>query len=128
MDIHITPAVVIGFAVLNLMGVLAVLAGVFLGGILVYKTRFAGQALFQKKEHPVLGNAGPVQDEYGPDEAWEENSSLFGGGTRGADEKDTDDALARILDRNESFRDRLNRSVFQKKAGNVSTIPEEDDL
>lgn len=126
MEIQVSFVALVGFAALNLLGVLAVLAGVFLGGVLVYKTRFAGQPMFQKKPEVPQGEAGPVADEYGDEDfPWQERSSLVG-----ESKKDTadpaEDALERMLGRNQSFKDRLERSVFQPKAGNVQTVPDEE--
>ncbi len=48
MEFGIDTRLLLGLLALNLMGVLAVLAGVFLGGMLVYKTRFAGNDFVSK--------------------------------------------------------------------------------
>ncbi len=84
--------------------------------------------MFQKTPPPASGDAASAEDEYGQP-GWADQSNLVGPGFRGAaEEAAKEEALNRILGRNSTFKERLERSVFVPEKGNVGVMEEEDDL
>ena len=99
--------VVFILAAINLFSVLAVLFGVFLGGFLVYKTKYSGAELFKQRMKVEAGEAIAAPGEFDGFEALDQlNDELFMPDPRDTNVAATDkteQALQNILNRNQDF-------------------------
>lgn len=59
-----TTAIFFILIAVNVFTIIAALAAVFLGGMLVYKTKYAGQAFLTKKQHIEQGDIYEAEDGY----------------------------------------------------------------